>query len=802
MFAGNDSMEYFSAVGEQTANTEATNEEQTIGTAVSGQQSDDDGTADANSTPQPPTMHMRYDSYEAARDHYLEYSIRKGFSIRIGWSKKYPNKEYEKVFLVCTKAGTACIPKEDTQNPVSVVKKRKRSTVPRTGCQAHMFIKKRGGWYQVVAASDEHNHPLIKKPSLTKFLRAHRNIPLEEQNFIRMLHACNIPTSRQMQLMSRFYGRREDVPYIDKDVANLRASFRRHHKVNDMEHCVAYFKKMKEKDKDFFYKIKLDEEDRVENIYWIDGASRRAYPHYSDCISFDATYLTNLYKMPCAPFIGINNHGQSVQFGCGFLRNELTDSYVWLMEAFLEAMGGVAPRCIITDQDFAMRAAIDRVFPDAIHRNCRWHVMQNATEKMGSYMATHPELHAAFNACVNNSLTPDEFEANWNAMLDLHGERSNRDLQAVWEHRACWVPAYFMHDFFPFLQTTARSEGFNAVLKRYINPQNSIFDFLKQYESIQDKILNAERKAEADTALTEPDMWCRTPIEKQMAKAYTRNIFFRFQWELKESMSYFCRPLQGYRYELSIMDGPVPHYGDRNYLVIANTDSGIFSCNCCKFERDGVLCCHVLKVMTQIGMRQIPEQYILKRWSWDVEDVLGDPNPDAVHDAPRQGMPEDARSMMVLASMRDDFRKIAKVACLTNDGRRIVKTHMRAMKADLDLYRKREEKKAKEAAAQASTMPSSSAPCAPVAPLHDSSTNNTAVPTSSASCTDFPLAQKIRNPPRSVTKGRPEEIANKNPLDLATKKPRKCSGCKSTDHTIRSCPEKLRKMGLIPGNSM
>ena len=90
--------------------------------------------------------------------------------------------------------------------------------------------------------------------------------------FIRMLHACNIPTCRQMQLMSRFYGKHEDVPYTDKDLANLKATFRRHNKVNDMEYCVKYFEKMK--DKDFFYKIKLDEDDRVENIYWIDGESR------------------------------------------------------------------------------------------------------------------------------------------------------------------------------------------------------------------------------------------------------------------------------------------------------------------------------------------------------------------------------------------------------------------------------------------------------------------------------------------------------------------------------------------------
>ena len=51
-------------------------------------------------------------------------------------------------------------------------------------------------------------------------------------------------------------------------------------------------------------------------MFWIDGASRRAYAKYNDIVSFDTTYMTNMYKMPCAPFIGINNHGQSIQFCC------------------------------------------------------------------------------------------------------------------------------------------------------------------------------------------------------------------------------------------------------------------------------------------------------------------------------------------------------------------------------------------------------------------------------------------------------------------------------------------------------
>ena len=62
-----------------------------------------------------------------------------------------------------------------------------------------------------------------------------------------------------------------------------------------------------------------------------------------------------------------------------------------------------------------------------------------------------------------------------------------------------------MHSFYPFLQTTARSEGFNAVLKKYVKPTNSLFEFLQQYMAVQEKFFNADLKEETATALTDPD---------------------------------------------------------------------------------------------------------------------------------------------------------------------------------------------------------------------------------------------------------------------------------------------------------
>ncbi|KAK3204279.1 hypothetical protein Dsin_018325 [Dipteronia sinensis] len=55
---------------------------------------------------------------------------------------------------------------------------------------------------------------------------------------------------------------------------------------------------------------------------------------------------------------GVNNHGQTIVFACAFLREETTNSFIWLFEQFKKAMPGGAPKMIITDQDLAMMKAI------------------------------------------------------------------------------------------------------------------------------------------------------------------------------------------------------------------------------------------------------------------------------------------------------------------------------------------------------------------------------------------------------------------------------------------------------------
>ena len=79
--------------------------------------------------------------------------------------------------------------------------------------------------------------------------------------------------------------------------------------------------------------------------------------------------------------------------------------------------------------------------------------------------------------------------------------------------------------------------------------------------------------------------------------------------------------------------------------------------------------------MTYVGATQMPDAYILKRWTWSAEE-------DLVEEAPNQPamMPEESRKQMKLVLMCNDFKFIALSANQSEDGRRIVATHLKAMK--------------------------------------------------------------------------------------------------------------------------
>jgi len=84
-----------------------------------------------------------------------------------------------------------------------------------------------------------------------------------------------------------------------------------------------------------------------------------------------------------------------------------------------------APLNIIIDPDAAMRATICTVFPNTTHRNCRWHIMDKFSGTIGPILAKNEELNEEFVDCLNHTVSPEDFESKWAAMVQKHDLEGN-----------------------------------------------------------------------------------------------------------------------------------------------------------------------------------------------------------------------------------------------------------------------------------------------------------------------------------------------------------------------------------------
>nr|GEX54643.1 hypothetical protein [Tanacetum cinerariifolium] len=97
------------------------------------------------------------------------------------------------------------------------------------------------------------------------------------------------------------------------------------------------------------------------------------------------------YNMKFVPFIGIDNHGKCVTLGSGMLFHKDTKSYMWLLNSFMTAFS-YEPIMIVTDQDGAVKRAIEVVFKKEKNRLCMWHIMQKIPSKTESH-EIHSDSH-------------------------------------------------------------------------------------------------------------------------------------------------------------------------------------------------------------------------------------------------------------------------------------------------------------------------------------------------------------------------------------------------------------------------
>lgn len=554
-----------------------------------------------------------FESHEAAYAFYQEYAKSMGFTTSIKNSRRSKKtKEFIDAKYACSRYGVT--PESDNGSS-------RRPSVRKTDCKASMHVKRKrdGKWY-IHEFVKEHNHELL--PALAYHFRIHKNVKLAEKNNIDMLHAVSERTRKMYVEMSR---QTSGIQKVSSIMNEFDHQFDRCQSLaleeGDAQVMVEYFVQIQKENPGFFYAIDLNEDQRLRNIFWVDSRNKKDYVCFSDVVCFDTSYTKNNERMPIALFIGVNHHCQPMLFGWALLADETKPTFVWLLKTWLRAMGGQAPKVIITDQDNVLKSAIEEVFPHSNHCFALWYILERIPETLANVIKRHENFMKKFSKCIFKSLTEEEFDLRWWKMVSRFELQEYEWIHSIYADRKRWVPAFMRGISLAGLSTPQRSESVNSFLDKYIQKKISIKELIRQYATILQNRYEEEDLADFETWHKQPALRSPSPWEKQMSTTYTHSIFKKFQIEVLGVVG--CHPKKekesGGNSSFRVNDCEK----GESFMVTWNEERSEVFCTCLMFEYKGFLCRHAMIVLQIFGPSSIPSQYILKRWTKDAKNRPG-----------------------------------------------------------------------------------------------------------------------------------------------------------------------------------
>lgn len=562
--------------------------------------------------PLPPAVGMEFESYENVYYFYNCYAKEQGFGVRVSntWYRK--SKERYRGKLSCSSAG---------------FKKKSEANRPRpetrTGCPAmikfRLMDSKR---WRIIEVELEHNHLITPKSG--KFYKSHKQQGVGTKRILQLDGNEEVPKVRLFRTVV-IDAEDNGSGDVEEGEFSKNIDYCNHLKLKegDSQALLNYFSCSQLLDPNFFYVVDLNEKGCLRNLFWTDARARVAYGYFGDVISIDTTCLTQKYEVPLVSFVGVNHHGQSLLLGCGLLAGETIESYTWLFRAWLTCMLGRPPQAVVTDQCTVLQTAVADVFPRASHCLSLSSIMQRVPEKLGGFFE-YESIQATLTRTVYYSLRSEEFEAAWEDMMQRHGLRDHKWLQALYEDRKRCIPVYLKETFLAGMFPIQSSDVVSSCFEGYLDKRTPLKEFLDKYDQAVRAKYQLEALADMESRNSSYMLKSRSYFQLQLLKVYTNNILRMFEREL-EGMYSCLSPRQ------VNADGPVSTYivkeqvevegnrrETRDYEVLYNATEMEVLCVCGLFNLKGYLCRHALSVLNHNGVEEIPPQYILSRWRKDI----------------------------------------------------------------------------------------------------------------------------------------------------------------------------------------
>jgi hypothetical protein len=117
-------------------------------------------------------------------------------------------------------------------------------------------------------------------------------------------------------------------------------------------------------------------------FFWMTSQQHNEFwPKFHDVVIYDNTAKTNRYEMVLSLFVGIDNNFKTRVLAQVLTKYEMQAGYIWILQCTLKATNSLSPCVLYIDDDPAMLAAVQVIYPQTHHLLCIYHITENIKKK-------------------------------------------------------------------------------------------------------------------------------------------------------------------------------------------------------------------------------------------------------------------------------------------------------------------------------------------------------------------------------------------------------------------------------------
>jgi transposase-like protein len=151
-------------------------------------------------------------------------------------------------------------------------------------------------------------------------------------------------------------------------------------------------------------------------------------------LAVDSTFLNGRYRGQLCVAIAVDGHNWMYPVAVGVIDSESNENWIWFMQRLREAIGCPAGMTFSTDCGLAVMNGVSEVFPDAEHRECMWHLVQNFKKRYSGKVFDEHLWQAAY------SWNTYMFEKHYLAMAAENPESMKYLMES---HTKLWTRSQF-----------------------------------------------------------------------------------------------------------------------------------------------------------------------------------------------------------------------------------------------------------------------------------------------------------------------------------------------------------------------